>query len=169
MRTVLPVGGIREKALAASWSPDAVANVKQPSEGLNSDIHGSAEYRAHLVTVMAKRAVAERPETHQTALARQLAETQSKTARASFYPQVVARGVFEADRGQFVTQAGANWFFSTSLRWNLFNGFADRGRVEEAAQTAIAARAREREISSTVQLQVRQAHAALQSAREHPH
>jgi len=48
-----------EQALSANWSPDAVANVKQPSEGLNSDIHGSAEYRAHLVTVMAKRAVAE--------------------------------------------------------------------------------------------------------------
>jgi carbon-monoxide dehydrogenase medium subunit len=48
-----------EKALSANWSPDAVANIKQPSEGLNSDIHGSAEYRAHLVTVMAKRAVAE--------------------------------------------------------------------------------------------------------------
>jgi carbon-monoxide dehydrogenase medium subunit len=48
-----------ERALSASWSPDAVANIKQPAEGLNSDIHGSAEYRAHLVTVMAKRAVAE--------------------------------------------------------------------------------------------------------------
>ena len=48
-----------EQALSAYWSPDAVANIKQPSEGLNSDIHGSAEYRAHLVTVMAKRAVAE--------------------------------------------------------------------------------------------------------------
>lgn len=46
-----------EKALAANWSADAVANIKQASEGLNSDIHGSAEYRAHLVTVMAKRAV----------------------------------------------------------------------------------------------------------------
>ena len=46
-----------ERALAANWSPDAVAGIKQPSEGLNSDIHGSAEYRAHLVTVMAKRAV----------------------------------------------------------------------------------------------------------------
>jgi carbon-monoxide dehydrogenase medium subunit len=33
--------------------------VKQSPEGLNADIHGSAEYRAHLVTVMAKRAVAE--------------------------------------------------------------------------------------------------------------
>jgi carbon-monoxide dehydrogenase medium subunit len=48
-----------EQALAANWSPEAVAGIKQPPEGLNSDIHGSAEYRAHLVTVMAKRAVAE--------------------------------------------------------------------------------------------------------------
>ena len=48
-----------EQALSANWSPESVVNVKQPSEGLNSDIHGSAEYRAHLVTVMAKRAVTE--------------------------------------------------------------------------------------------------------------
>lgn len=47
-----------EKALAAEWSPDAVAGIRQSPEGLNGDIHGSAEYRAHLVTVMAKRAVA---------------------------------------------------------------------------------------------------------------
>jgi aerobic carbon-monoxide dehydrogenase medium subunit len=47
-----------EAALAKSWSPDAVAAVKQSANGLNSDIHASAEYRAHLVTVMAKRAVA---------------------------------------------------------------------------------------------------------------
>lgn len=47
-----------ESALAGNFSPDAVANIKVPADGLNSDIHGSAEYRAHLVTVMAKRAVA---------------------------------------------------------------------------------------------------------------
>ncbi len=47
-----------EAALAKSWSPDAVANVKQSASGLNADIHASAEYRAHLVTIMAKRAVA---------------------------------------------------------------------------------------------------------------
>jgi carbon-monoxide dehydrogenase medium subunit len=46
-----------EAALAKSWGPDAVANVKQKPDGLNSDIHASAEYRAHLVTVMAKRAL----------------------------------------------------------------------------------------------------------------
>jgi len=48
-----------EDALAASFSPDAVANISIPDTDLNSDIHASAEYRAHLVTVMAKRAVAE--------------------------------------------------------------------------------------------------------------
>jgi len=46
-----------EAALAKTWSPDAVANIKQKADGLNSDIHASSEYRAHLVTVMAKRAV----------------------------------------------------------------------------------------------------------------
>ncbi len=47
-----------EAALASNWSPDAVASIKVPAEGMNADIHGSAEYRAHLVTVIAKRAVA---------------------------------------------------------------------------------------------------------------
>jgi carbon-monoxide dehydrogenase medium subunit len=47
-----------EQALGRSFTPDAVKDIKQPQDGLNSDIHASAEYRAHLVTVMARRAVA---------------------------------------------------------------------------------------------------------------
>ncbi|MGH8681707.1 MAG: FAD binding domain-containing protein [Burkholderiales bacterium] len=47
-----------EKALGSKFAADSVANIKIPDKGLNSDIHASAEYRAHLVTVMAKRAVA---------------------------------------------------------------------------------------------------------------
>ena len=47
-----------EKALEANWSPDAIAHIKNSPDGLNSDIHASAAYRAHLITVMAKRAVA---------------------------------------------------------------------------------------------------------------
>jgi carbon-monoxide dehydrogenase medium subunit len=47
-----------EQALASNWSPDAVASITVPSGDMLSDIHGSSEYRAHLVTVMAKRAVA---------------------------------------------------------------------------------------------------------------
>ena len=47
-----------EEALARDFSAKAVAGIKVPASGLNADIHGSAEYRAHLVTVMASRAVA---------------------------------------------------------------------------------------------------------------
>ncbi len=47
-----------EKSLAAKFSPDAIKDIKISPQGLNSDIHGSAEYRAHLVGVMARRAVA---------------------------------------------------------------------------------------------------------------
>jgi carbon-monoxide dehydrogenase medium subunit len=46
-----------EDALSRSFSSDAIKDIKVPADGLNSDIHGSAEYRAHLVTVMARRAV----------------------------------------------------------------------------------------------------------------
>jgi carbon-monoxide dehydrogenase medium subunit len=46
-----------EAALAANWSADAVAGIKLDAGMMNGDIHGSAEYRAHLVVVMAKRAV----------------------------------------------------------------------------------------------------------------
>jgi len=47
-----------EDALAKGWSPDAVKSIAVPAAGLQSDIHASAEYRAHLITVLAQRAIA---------------------------------------------------------------------------------------------------------------
>ena len=47
-----------EKALTASFTPEAAGAVKVPAGSCNGDIHASAEYRAHLVSVMAKRAAA---------------------------------------------------------------------------------------------------------------
>ena len=46
-----------EDALAKNFSSAAIKDIKIPADGLNSDIHASAEYRAHLVNVMARRAV----------------------------------------------------------------------------------------------------------------
>jgi carbon-monoxide dehydrogenase medium subunit len=46
-----------ETALAANFSPDAIGGIAVPADSLNSDIHASAEFRSHLVSVMAKRAV----------------------------------------------------------------------------------------------------------------
>ncbi|MEX2129900.1 MAG: FAD binding domain-containing protein, partial [Pseudohongiellaceae bacterium] len=47
-----------EAALNKSFTPAAVDAVEIPVEKMNADIHASAEYRAHLVRVMTKRAVA---------------------------------------------------------------------------------------------------------------
>jgi aerobic carbon-monoxide dehydrogenase medium subunit len=47
-----------EAALDKSFAPASLDGVATPADDLNSDIHGSAEYRAHLVGVIAKRAVA---------------------------------------------------------------------------------------------------------------
>jgi carbon-monoxide dehydrogenase medium subunit len=47
-----------EDRLAAKWAPESCDGVSVPAAGLNSDLHASAEYRAHLITVLARRAVA---------------------------------------------------------------------------------------------------------------
>ena len=47
-----------EEALAKSWSADAVKGIKIDAGDMNTDLHASAAYRAHLVSVMAGRAVA---------------------------------------------------------------------------------------------------------------
>lgn len=47
-----------EAALAKSFSADAIKNITVPAGDLNNDMHATAEYRAHLVGVMAKRAIA---------------------------------------------------------------------------------------------------------------
>ena len=46
-----------EAALKANWSPAALDSVRISADGLMSDIHGSSDYRANLVKVMAQRAV----------------------------------------------------------------------------------------------------------------
>jgi len=55
--SVFRASGI-EAALAKSFTADAAKAVKVDANGLNNDLHGSAAYRAHLVSVMASRAVA---------------------------------------------------------------------------------------------------------------
>ncbi len=47
-----------EEALKKRFSPKSIEGMTIPADGMNADIHGSAEYRAHLVAVMARRALA---------------------------------------------------------------------------------------------------------------
>jgi carbon-monoxide dehydrogenase medium subunit len=48
-----------EAELAKKMSPDSIANLTVPADEMNQDIHGTREYRANLVKVMTKRAVAQ--------------------------------------------------------------------------------------------------------------
>lgn len=47
-----------EDALGKSFTADAAKAIKVDAKGLNGDLHGSPEYRAHLISVMAARALA---------------------------------------------------------------------------------------------------------------
>jgi len=47
-----------ENALAGNFSAAAIDGLTVDASGLNADLHASADYRAHLIKVMAKRAVA---------------------------------------------------------------------------------------------------------------
>jgi carbon-monoxide dehydrogenase medium subunit len=51
--------GSMENALSVSFTPDALNGIEVDPAGMLSDLHGSAVYRANLVKVMAKRAVAQ--------------------------------------------------------------------------------------------------------------
>jgi outer membrane protein TolC len=140
---------------------------------LNESLGLPLETRHQLVTPLAPAPLAQadgnasgRPEIRQAALARELNEAQRNTARTALYPQIVAKGVFEADRGQFASQGGANWFFGAGLKWTIFDGMADRRRGREVEAMAVASGAREREVKSQVALQLRQARAAVDSAAE---
>jgi carbon-monoxide dehydrogenase medium subunit len=48
-----------EAALKANWSAGALDGINISADGLMADIHGSSDYRANLIKVMAQRAVAE--------------------------------------------------------------------------------------------------------------
>jgi carbon-monoxide dehydrogenase medium subunit len=46
-----------EKTLTTKFAAESVTAIKVPADDLNSDLHAQADYRAHLITVMAGRAV----------------------------------------------------------------------------------------------------------------
>ena len=47
-----------EQALSANFTADAVKGLKAKSKGMIGDLHGTPEYRAHLIGVLTARAVA---------------------------------------------------------------------------------------------------------------
>jgi outer membrane protein TolC len=111
-----------------------------------------------------REASAARPEARATHLAAALARTQSDSARAALVPRVGFHAAFEADRQQFIDKGGANWLASIALKWNVFDGGADKARIAESSHWLERAHAEEQRVDSAVRLQVRRAFADLRSA-----
>jgi len=113
-----------------------------------------------------KSALTERPEARQLRLSTGLAENQAAAARSNLLPQVGVHAAFEVDRQAFYDKGGANWLVSIGLRWNLFNGFSDKGRIEESRYALRRTEAEQERVGSAIRLQVRRAFADLRSAAQ---
>lgn len=113
-----------------------------------------------------QQAMSERPEARQLKLATSLAENQAATARGSLLPQVSAHAAFEADRQRFYDRGGDSWLISIGVRWNLFNGFSDKARIEESKSAVRQSEAEQERASSAIRLQVRRAYADLRAAAQ---
>jgi outer membrane protein len=113
-----------------------------------------------------KTAIAQRPEARQAKLSTNLAETQVASARSNLLPQVTLHAAYEADRQRFVTRGGDNWLVSIGLRWNLFNGFSDKARIEESKFALQRSSAEEARAGSAIRLQVHRAYADLHAATQ---
>src|SRR6185437_10979637 len=105
-----------------------------------------------------------RPESQQMKIAKQLADTNAADARGNLLPQVSLHGAFEADRQRFYDRGGANWLISIGLRWNLFNGSADKARIAETQAALRRVAADQEQTASAIRLQVRRAWAELSAA-----
>jgi outer membrane protein TolC len=119
-----------------------------------------------LISDYEKSALSERPEARQVQLATSLAENQAATAHNSLLPEVGVHAAFEADRQRFYDRGGANWLVSIGLRWNLFNGFGDKARIEESKFAVRQSVAEQERAGSAIRLQVRRAYADLRAAAQ---
>ena len=113
-----------------------------------------------------KNALSERPEARQVKLATSLAQNQAATAHSSLLPQVGFHAAFESDRQRFYDRGGDNWLVSIGLKWNLFNGGADKARIAESTFALRQSEAEQEHAGSAIRLQVRRAYADLRAAEQ---
>ncbi len=107
-----------------------------------------------------------RPGLRAAALGEQISAAQTTAAERSLWPQVVAQGVFEADRQRFVDRGGGNWLAGVSMQWDLWRGGESRARIAASREAEVRAAAESRQAYSAASLEIRRAHADLQSATE---
>jgi outer membrane protein TolC len=165
------LAGVREQQIRRTADLDVARAALNDALGLGLDTAHTLttgltplELPQGLLADYERNAASERPEARQMKLATSLAENQAASARSSLLPQVSVHAAFEADRQRFYDRGGANWLVSIGLRWNLFNGFSDKARIEESGFALRRSEAEQERAGSAIRLQVRRAFADLGAA-----
>lgn len=144
---------------ALGVSLDRTFELTTPLESVAGEPEGTLDEYGRL-------AAQDRPELRQAALAQRLARTEQQIAEATYWPQVAFQGIVEADRQNFFSKGGANWFTAVTLRWNLWNGGETKARVEQARFAASRAEALRKRADSAIGLEVRKAYLDLSAAAQ---
>lgn len=167
------LSAVREQEIRRQYDLEIALAALNEALGLPLDTTHSIQSSLERVDLTAatgaeyeKLAAQNRPEIRQTKLAAEIAEQGAVAARAALLPQFAVRGAFEANRQNFAAKGGSNWLISGSMRWNLFDGFANRARIAEAAASLDTTRARQRSALQAVRLEVIRAWADARASSE---
>jgi outer membrane protein TolC len=109
-------------------------------------------------------ALASHPERRQADLTLQLADNARRTARAALLPTVGLQGGW-AFTGPTLSEQRSSWLVGAEFRMNLFRGFADRARINEASHAQTRATADHERVLRRLEVDVRAALARLAAAR----
>jgi outer membrane protein len=155
-----------ELAVARAALNDALGVSLDRAFDLTTPLESSAEAPDATLEDYCRLAARHRPEMRQAELAEKLARTQQQAAASAYWPQVAFQGTVEADRQNFLSHGGANWFTAVTLRWNLWTGGETKARVEQARFAASRAEALRQRADSAIQLEVRKAYLDVRAAAQ---
>lgn len=153
--------GVAQAALNDALGEDLEAQWALAT-ALTTDVVGGPPPLAEYLAAASER----RPGLRAAALGEEISAARTAASERSLWPEVVAQGVFEADRQRFVDRGGGNWLAGVSMNWDLWRGGENRARIAASRQAELRAAAESRQARSAAALEIRRAYADLRSAVE---
>ena len=151
-------------AVARATLNDALGVSLERTFELTTPLEPSAGAPKSTLEEYRRLAAEDRPEIRQAELAQRLARTEQQIAVAAYWPRVAFQGIVEADRPNFFSKGGTNWFTAVTLRWILWDGGETKARVEQARFAGSRAEALRKRADSAIHLEVRKAYLDLGAA-----
>jgi outer membrane protein len=113
-----------------------------------------------------KQAVDSRPEAKRSLLQIEMAEDERDSVNAAYRPQANFMAWYEADRRYWATEGSTNFGLMIQVEWTFFDGMRRRDRLNQAEYGIQQAKAGNRELVSSLRLEVRRAEAELRGAQQ---